>query len=153
MSRKRRGDAFFSAQAFLPEKGGLASVPPFLHSFAQPFGKIFHDVRNMDLLRTYGLAAAAADAGRRLFFRRHRVDGIACGEAAVGEYHIIIQPDQFRNVELLRAVRGAVMTSGARNACAHMAADAQQFFHLIVVQRLFARKGADIILQLRHLPG
>ena len=70
--------------------------------------EIAHDVRNVDLLRTEGLTMAAADAGGRLFVCRQRVYRIAGRKASVGIDHVVIQPDELRDVERSRTMLDAV---------------------------------------------
>ena len=113
--------------------------------------EIAHDVRNVDLLRTEGLTMAAADAGGRLFVCRQRVYRIAGRKASVGIDHVVIQPDEFRDVERSRTMLDAVTAGRAGDARAHAPADAGQCLHLILIQRLFIGKGLDVFLQLLHV--
>ena len=78
---------------------------------------------------------------------RHILD-----KAAAGEAMLVVKRQQIGNIQLLRAMAGAVAAGGAGQGSLthHAVGDVQQCAALCLRQRLVRFKGGKIVLQLFH---
>lgn len=99
---------------------------------SQPGSEICHRLRYMNLLWTYGLTTAASDAGRRLLILWNRGQCHGRDESALGKAMLVIQFQQSRNIQTLRAVAHTVMTSrtGKDDLLHHLLCHRQEILHL-----------------------
>ena len=109
--------------------------------------------RDVDLLRTDFLTAAAGDAVPRLlalFYAANRHARVPCQSLRI-ESNLIILIEHVRNIDALRTVGRAVTACGTRHAFCHLLRLFEQHCLCGVVHRRVRLKNADILLHLLQI--